>query len=271
MLPHWTENSLDVNGIHVHYTRTGDGNKPALVLAHGFSDNGMCWLPVARDLEADYDVILPDARGHGKSARLHAGEDVDMPGDLAGLIRALGLRQPIVAGHSMGGSVTAVTAMLYPDLVRALVLEDPGWHNPPPKEEKPAQPQPNPFMDWLLSLEGKSLDELVAKCRADEPKWAEVELLPWAEAKQQLDKTIFQTNRKPAHDWHTVVPAIHCPTLLITAEVEKGAIITAEMAAEAQALNPRVQVVKIAGAGHSIRRDNYADYMSALRKFLKGV
>ncbi len=194
-----------------------------------------------------------------------------MPADLAGLIRALGLQKPIVGGHSMGGNVSGVTAMLYPDLVRALVLEDPGWHNPAPKEDKPAQPGPNPFMDWLLSLEGKSLDELVAKCRADEPKWAEAERLPWAESKQQLDKTIFHTDRRPPHSWREVVAAIQCPALLITAEVEKGAIVTAEMAKEVQALNPRVQVAKIAGAGHSIRRDNYAEYMTALRTFLKTV
>jgi pimeloyl-ACP methyl ester carboxylesterase len=155
--------------------------------------------------------------------------------------------------------------------VRALVLEDPAWFNLEPKDGKPAQPRPNRFREWLLSLEGKGLDELMAKCRETDPGWAEVELLPWAEAKQQLDKTIFETESMSRRDWHEVAPAIQCPTLLITAEVEKGALITAEMAAEAQALNPRVQVVKIAGAGHSIRRDRYADYMIALRKFLKMV
>ena len=55
------------NGIRLHYYRTGDGTKPAVVLCHGFSDSGLCWTPVARQLEADYDVIMLDARGHGLS------------------------------------------------------------------------------------------------------------------------------------------------------------------------------------------------------------
>ena len=57
MLPHWKENDLIVNGNKIHYTRTGDGSKPPIVLAHGFSDNGKCWLPVALELEANYDLI----------------------------------------------------------------------------------------------------------------------------------------------------------------------------------------------------------------------
>lgn len=270
MQPHWTENTLEINGISIHYTRTGDGSKPPLVLAHGFSDNGMCWLPVARDLEADYDVILPDARGHGKSARLHPGESIDGAADLAGLMQALGLRQAVVGGHSMGGLVVTLLAARNPELVRALVLEDPAWFTPAPEAEK-APPRQNPFKDWLLSLEGKSLEELMAKCRESDPGWPEVELLPWAEAKQQLDKTIFETENMTRRDWRELVKEFQCPALLVTAEKDKGAIITEEMAALAHALNPRVQAVKIAGAGHSIRRDRYADYMAALRGFLRAI
>jgi N-formylmaleamate deformylase len=272
MLPHWTESDVDVNGIHVHYLRTGDGSKPPLVLTHGFSDNGLCWLPVARDLEADYDVILPDARGHGKSARFYPDEAVDAPADLAGLIRLLGLRQPVVGGHSMGASVSALTAMRYPTLVRALVLEDPAWRAPEPDQGQELSEQLlDPFDEWLLSLDGKDIDEIVAKCRADSPSWAEVELLPWAVSKQQLDKTIFQTRDAAYLDWQEVVPGIRCPTLLIVADVEKGAIVPQSVATRVQALNPCMQVVKVAGAGHNIRRENYPDYMMAVRAFLKSL
>ncbi|HND49949.1 MAG TPA: alpha/beta fold hydrolase, partial [Anaerolineales bacterium] len=55
-----------VNGIKIHYYRTG-GNKPPLVLAHGITDDGMCWSPVAEVLAKDFDVVMVDARGHGKS------------------------------------------------------------------------------------------------------------------------------------------------------------------------------------------------------------
>ena len=57
----WTEHDILTNGIRLHYYRTG-GDKSPLVLCHGFSDNGLCWTPLARELEADYDVIMVDAR-----------------------------------------------------------------------------------------------------------------------------------------------------------------------------------------------------------------
>ena len=50
MQPNWTNSYVTVNGDKFHYTRTGQGDKPAVVLLHGISDNGMCWLPVAREL-----------------------------------------------------------------------------------------------------------------------------------------------------------------------------------------------------------------------------
>ncbi|TMF04127.1 MAG: alpha/beta fold hydrolase, partial [Chloroflexi bacterium] len=62
----WTSGDVNSNGIRIHYTRTR-GHKPVLVLAHGATDSGLCWTRLARELESDYDVIMPDARGHGLS------------------------------------------------------------------------------------------------------------------------------------------------------------------------------------------------------------
>ncbi|MGQ3892906.1 alpha/beta fold hydrolase [Legionella sp. CNM-4043-24] len=64
----WTTGICEANGIDVHYLRTG-GSKPPLVLLHGLMLNGLCWMPLARILEEDYDVIMPDARGHGYSSK----------------------------------------------------------------------------------------------------------------------------------------------------------------------------------------------------------
>ncbi len=91
-MSNWYSGKIATNGIQMHYTRTG-GDKPPIVLAHGFSDDGLCWTPVAERLQADYDVIMIDARGHGRSDAPEAGYGpVEMAADLAGLIRGLGLK-----------------------------------------------------------------------------------------------------------------------------------------------------------------------------------
>ena len=58
----WTDGYVVANGIRIHYWRTG-GAKPALVLAHGSSDDGLCWTNLAKELTDQYDVIMFDARG----------------------------------------------------------------------------------------------------------------------------------------------------------------------------------------------------------------
>lgn len=63
----WNTGTCQTNQINMHYTRTG-GNKPPLILLHGLMSSGVCWTPVAQVLEEEYDVIMPGARGHGKSS-----------------------------------------------------------------------------------------------------------------------------------------------------------------------------------------------------------
>ena len=129
----WQPGHVTANGIQIHYWRTG-GDKPVMVMSHGVTDNGLCWTTLARALEADYDIIMYDARGHGLSDKPETGYGIDdHAADLVGLLEALELRAPILMGHSMGGAIVAVTAAQHPDLPRAVVLEDPVHMGPPPE------------------------------------------------------------------------------------------------------------------------------------------
>ena len=264
MLPHWTDAYITVDGLRFHYTRTGDGSKPPLLLLHGFSDNGLCWLPVARDLEAQFDVIMPDAKGHGRSARVQPNKPIDNAADAAGLITALELQKPIVGGHSMGGLTATELGARFPNLISGLILEDPAWIDPSPNEVPLAE---NPFFSWLLDLDEISLDEIIAQGKTGNPNWPDIEFPAWAESKRQLDKNIFPrvSVRKP---WREFVSAFTVPALLVTADVQKGAIVTPAAAQEAASLSPFLQVVQVPDAGHNIRRENYPAFMEAVQTFL---
>ena len=62
----WSSGYVEANGVRLHYTRTG-GEKAPLVLAHGVTDEGLCWTAIVAALETDYDVVMVDARGDGRS------------------------------------------------------------------------------------------------------------------------------------------------------------------------------------------------------------
>ncbi|GAB4440901.1 MAG: hypothetical protein Kow0031_22830 [Anaerolineae bacterium] len=84
----------------------------------------------------------------------------------------------------------------------------------------------------------------------------------------QLDRNIL-TAPLPLQPWPDVVPKITCPTLLLTAEVERGAIVSPQTARQIGANWPQVQVVHINGAGHNIRREQFDAFIETVTGFLQ--
>jgi N-formylmaleamate deformylase len=270
----WKQDDLTVDGIRLHYHRTGNGGARPLVMIHGFSDNGLCWTPVARDLEAEFDVILPDMRGHGLSERVRPGEAVDMAADLAGLIRALELDRPTLIGHSMGAMVAYQTGLRFPERTGALVLEDPPWWIEPPASTDPSDDSAeNSMATWAKSLSGRSAEDLLAQYRREHPAWPEDLLLPMCESKKQLDPRIVDPMlaeiRSPEWNWRTTVRNLARPTLVITGNPALGGIVTPEVIAEIRAANPDVAFAQVPDVGHLIRFDNFPAYREILRAFLR--
>lgn len=270
MNTHWTEADIVVNGVQLHYYRTGHGDKPPIVLIHGFSDTGLLWTQTARDLEADYDVIMPDMRGHGRSTRVQLGDNVDMAADVAELIRALGLERPIAGGHSMGAMVTYQLGLRFPTLVRALFVEDPGWWITPPARVPGAE---NPMVTWAKRVSSQPMAELLAAYHQDHPTWSEELIRLMCESKTQLDPTIAEimTARMhlPVYDWQTTLQTITHPMLLIAANPALGGIVTPEVVAKVRELNPNVIIAQVPDVGHLIRFDNYPAFRAALWSFLQ--
>jgi N-formylmaleamate deformylase len=131
----WATEICEANGISMHYLRTGS-DKPSVVLLHGLMMNGECWVPLARTLEEDYDVVMPDARGHGNSSAPDQGYSYDnLATDVLSLIKTLRLANPVLLGHSMGGMTAAVAANRNPKHLRGLILADPTFLTPQRQQE----------------------------------------------------------------------------------------------------------------------------------------
>ncbi len=272
MVPDWAENDVIVSGSKMHYYQSGSGKTP-LVLAHGFTDNGLCWLPVARDVGPEYQVTMPDARGHGLSERVSPGENGDRAADLAAVITALGIQKPIIGGHSMGAATAATLGARFPHIPGALVLEDPPWFLQRPQQGGPrgASPEDNPFYAWVVKAKSLSLEEAMELTRADHPTWPEPFIRYWTLGKQQMDLGSFAFHDSSWGAWEGVAKAIACPTLLITADPEKGGLVTPELARMVCEMNPLIQVAHVPGTGHHVRFENYPAYIEAFTAFLAQI
>ncbi len=268
----YTEGYLRVKNIKIHYYRTG-GEKPPFILLHGATDNGLCWSPIAEILVAKYDVIMPDAQGHGLSDRLdknftfrsHAGQ-------IVGLIEQLKIDKPIIMGHSMGAGTTAVIAVEHPEIPRAIVLEDPGWMpSRQGQDSAEAEKQREGFRQYLAGLSKKTIDELIAECHRDNPLWSEAEIKPWAESKHQFDPALFSMMALDPRSYQELVPLIKCPALLIISETGLVSRAVAEDAAKLWKSKQPFRWVYLKGAGHNIRREQFQGFQDALFSFLKEI
>ncbi|UCD08315.1 MAG: alpha/beta hydrolase [Dehalococcoidales bacterium] len=266
----YKDDFVEINGVKLHYNRAGNGDQ-TLVLLHGASDNGMCWKPTADLLAEEYEVIMPDAQGHGLSDRLGPERKVgDQAHQAAGLIKELGINNPIIMGHSMGGTCTTNVAALYPDLPKAIILEDPGWMTP--GEAQPnRRPGASEMRERAEQFKTMTVEELIEQCHRESPLWSYEELVPWAESKKKFDTNLFSSFNINELPWTEMVPKIQCPALLFTAETGIVSDDTVDKAMELWTADKPLSHVKVMGVGHNIRRENFPEFMDTIQQFLKGL
>jgi pimeloyl-ACP methyl ester carboxylesterase len=276
----WSEGDLPINNIAIHYYRMGAPDKPSVVLLHGFSDGGLAWLRLATDLAPDYDLVMLDAAGHGRSGGLEHGFRGRAVSDVLAVIDQLGLERPALVGHSMGAATAAGVAAEASDRLRGVALEDPAWRDGPPPTLGAAPdavgsraPLRSPaWASWLRSLKTMTPAERYAMADVERAEWAPIDRIHWADNKALLNLAVIDApldlNRPP---WREVVARITCPILLLTGDPERGGIVTPEAADEAARLWRTGRVVHVPGAGHNIRRENYEPYRAAVAAFLREV
>ena len=103
-----TDKDILVHGMNFHYLEWGDSANPKILMLHGNSQQSHSWDFISLSLSDRYNVIALDQRGHGDSDWAAAG-DYSLEaqvGDLDGFVKALGLDQFVLMGHSMGGAGT---------------------------------------------------------------------------------------------------------------------------------------------------------------------
>lgn len=246
--------------LHVHEYGNPDGEP--LVLVHGLTDDGTCWPDAVARWQETFRILAVDQRGHGRSPGFAAEEFERVPGVmLDGVVSVLrGLQRPaLVVGHSLGGLMAARAASQFPELVRALVLEDPAkpgrhWR----RADSEFSRQQLAFVEAVTSdPEGE-----IARMLQD-TGWSETELAPWAAAKARVNRDYLRHGLYLGDAaWEEMFHALTVPTLIVVP-------VNGEMTPDPAGIdNELVRVVEIPGAGHCVRRDNPRAFHELVDPFL---
>lgn len=250
------------------------GEAPTLLFLHGLTDSGAGWPEAVEHWGNDYSIFAVDQRGHGESPRFtqeqldsHPGEV--MVADVIALLEQLG-EAPVVMGHSLGGAVALAAAVRRPDLVRALVLEDPAPLGPDDRQQDASRGEE--FLAGLRSsLDAGSDDALLASRKAQHPDWPESELLVTGRAEQQMDLDyLAHGDFKPTTPWTELFPELLVATLVVTGDAMDEVCIVADIEKFLDELeNGNVTVVRVRGAGHCIRREQPQKYYALVDDWLR--
>lgn len=262
------DHDVQVNNLKIHYQVTSPAGPP-LILVHGYTSFGSSWYPTSHLLKSNYQIYLPDNRGHGYSDATETGYGPsDRVSDLAGFIYKLSLNKSCIIGHSLGADTAARMAAVYPDITTCLVLIDPPWLE---LDEINNQ--------WTKKLEKDRLEaqrrvtlplkNLIQLGQMEHPSWAEEEIHTWALGKKLVNPHALHSIDLLDPDWKTPVSLIDVPTLLITGDINLGGLINSEVEGLFTSLCPAGQVVRISNAGHSIQTDQFYRFGKTLTQFLQ--
>lgn len=106
----------------IYYRKAGVGSP--VMLVHGFGEDGNVWQNLTEELQKDYELVVPDLPGSGKSEMLQGERFLT---DYAAVLEAIatqefGKESFTMIGHSMGGYITLAYAEEYKNRLNAFGL-----------------------------------------------------------------------------------------------------------------------------------------------------
>jgi abhydrolase domain-containing protein 6 len=127
----------DVNLTYMERQSADNKNAESIILVHGFSANKDNWINFTKALDKKYHVIALDLAGHGDSEQLLT-TDYDLIKQaerLDAFLSGLRINSFHIVGSSMGGNISVIYSLNYPNKVKSLTLIDSaGIHGDTPSE-----------------------------------------------------------------------------------------------------------------------------------------
>ncbi|HVK61504.1 MAG TPA: alpha/beta hydrolase [Bdellovibrionales bacterium] len=248
-----------------------------LVFLHGVMGFSANWRRIARAFENEYQVLVYDQRGHGRSFRPPTGYGPDdYASDLLEIINELGWQKIHLVGHSMGGRAAFHFATKHPDRVTQLVIEDIGPSMYPAGADLVSRlldSVPVPFESKRAARAW--FDTEFQQIYANNPKREQLAEYLYANLSENEQKEAVWRFFEPGiresisqgrsrERWEDI-SGLTIPTLVIRGEMSTD--LPREIFDRMLAANPRIEGVEVLNSGHWIHADQPEVFIETLRRF----
>ncbi|MBD2444613.1 alpha/beta hydrolase [Dolichospermum sp. FACHB-1091] len=269
---------INVRGVDHYYEwikKPSNIIKPVMVFMHGWAGSGRYWQSTAEALLDNFDCLLYDMRGFGRS---HVQPDLsyeltEYAEDLAVLLNQLNLERVYINAHSMGASIATLFLNRYPQKVEKAILTCSGIF----EYDEKAFAAFYKFGGLVVKFRPKWLGKIPLADRMFMARFLHSPI-PKSERQAFLEDfinadyqaalgTIFTSvSKEQAEFMPQEFAKLTVPTLLVAGEYD--IIIPAELGKKAAALNDQVELAIIPNTAHFPMLEDAETYLARVRDFL---
>jgi pimeloyl-ACP methyl ester carboxylesterase len=238
---------------------------PVAVLVHGITGWWRTWWRVGPALAAHgWRVIAVDQRGHGSSPPIDGVATAEsLADDLAAALESLDVVPvDLLVAHSLGAAVSMELVHRRPEVAHRLVIED------PPHQTRAGD------LEYQVNLEREVMaaradpEAEIRRELAENPLWLEEDARQDVEGRSlcDLDGILASLRNDTGHQVLDLVPVISTPTLYLLADEARSVL--GPRRAELIASAPDTATVVEFDSGHTVHRDRFDEYVSAILDWL---
>ena len=274
--------TVDVRGVEHYYEwirHSENSVKPVMVFIHGWGGSGKYWRSTAEAIADDFDCLLYDLRGFGRSTLSADAPKLgyameDYADDLAVLLNALNLQRVYLNAHSMGASIAAFFLNRYSDKVHQAILTCNGifeynalafaaFHKAGGYVVKFRY-------NWFLKFpfaDRMFMARFLHRPIAKSDRLAFLADFLMADREAAAGTIYTSVSKQAVETMPQEFTKLTVPTLMVSGE--KDIIIPAEMGRQAAALNDKIEYVELPKTAHFPMLEDKTTYLKTIREFLQ--
>jgi len=251
------------------YFREFGLGRPVIILhgLFGLSDN---WVTMARSLENDFRVIVPDLRNHGQSPHSNIFDFQALVADVYELAEDLGILTFDLIGHSLGGKTAMYFTLQHPGMVRKLVIVDISLRRSPPNREHQLLLNAMLSVDFSTARSRGDVEQQLAKTVTSSRLrqfllknvyWRTRDILDW-----RLNLKAINENLLSVFEGVTEPGSFHGPVLFIRGG--RSDYILDDDVTTLKMKFPGMSLHTIRDASHWVHADAPGEFLETTRRFL---